>query len=435
MPRKTYELRRLMYQALFWRGSYLLSTLLLNILFVRYYGAAGSSTVYYLINLYSISLLIGSFSVEGGMGYFLANRQAEPGSLSFFSLVWTVMVSLPSLLLLKGYFHFFDSDIHASLFWLTASTYIPGQLLITFFTALFYARESPAMPNGILLTVNGALILLLGVALAIPSLMSPGVFLYFYFFGVLVQGIGIAILFRIRYGWSSNLPSVSLLTKIFRYSLVAFAANILFFLVYRVDYLFVKRYCTADDLGNYIQVSKLGQALLVIPSILASVIFPRTARVSGEGMPFHLARLTRIMVSLFVIFFLLVLFAGRPVFPLVFGNSFDKMYLPTLVILPGILSLSVLTPLSAYFGGLHRPEVNAKGAFIGLVLIVGGDFFCIPVYGIVGAAAVSSLGYFATMVYSLVEFGKTNRIRPGSMLIVGRGDWRWVKQQAGKIKR
>ena len=57
------------------------------------------------------------------------------------------------------------------------------------------------------------------------------------------------------------------------------AANIVFFLVYRVDYLFVNAspVCTAADLGNYIQVSKLGQLLLIIPQIIASVIFPRTA--------------------------------------------------------------------------------------------------------------------------------------------------------------
>ena len=61
--------------------------------------------------------------------------------------------------------------------------------------------------------------------------------------------------------------------------LTALAANVVFFLVYKVDYMFVNYspVCTAADLGNYIQVSKLGQMMLIIPQIIASVVFPRTA--------------------------------------------------------------------------------------------------------------------------------------------------------------
>jgi len=82
------------------------------------------------------------------------------------------------------------------------------------------------------------------------------------------------------------------------------------------------------------------------------------------------------------------------------------MYMPMLILLPGVLFLSVLSLLSAYFAGIHRPDVNAKGALAGLAVIVIGDALIIPRYHIAGAAAVSSAGYLVCMLYSWMEFKK-----------------------------
>lgn len=428
--------KRLLYQVLLWRGTYLFSTFLLNLLFARYYGASASSTIYYLINLYAFVLLIGSLSVESGMGFFLARQEAGAGALYTFSLLWTVIMSALCLLLLKVYFHFFDSEMGTGiLFWVTAATYIPGQLLITFFSALFYAREAAVLSNKILLIINGVMIALLLVSDIAPAAIDHVQYLYIYFLGILLQGILLAVWFRRRYARTEalSLPAFALLKKIYNYSLVAFAANIIFFLVYRMDYWFVKRFCTPEELGNYIQVSKLGQMLLVIPGILASVVFPSTALRTSEEMPLYLARMARLAVLFFILLFLFIFFTGGWLFPLLFGDSFGDMYLPTLLVLPGILFLFILAPLSAYFGGLRRPSVNAKGALAGVILMVAGDILFIPRYKIAGAAAVSSAGYFVCMLYSLLQFSKHHRISPVSMLVFKKEDWRWLRRQVGNI--
>jgi O-antigen/teichoic acid export membrane protein len=433
--------KRQLYQVLFWRGLYVLSAFGLNLLFARYYGASASSTVYYLINLYSFLLLIASLSLEMGMSYFLSNGEADAGALSSLAWFWTILLLPISLLLLQGYFYFFDSDIPPGLFWLTASTYIPGQLLITFFTALFYAKESSVIPNGILMTVNGALALLLGVAIAVPSFADPVTCLRFYFFGTLAQGVLLAIAFRVKFPPLRKMvnkeyfPGKELLKKIFRLSLAALLANILYFLVYRVDYWFVKRFCTAGELGNYIQVSKLGQLFLVIPGILSTVIFPRTARYKGEGMPERLGRIIRFAVIIFVIVFLFLLFTGRWLFPLLLGASYDRMYLPTLILLPGILFFAIATPVGAYFSGLHRPDISTKSSLAGLLIIIAGDFVFIPSYKLVGAAAVSTVGYFVCMSYALWQLGRTHRVRLSSILILTKEDWRWAKEQLRNVRQ
>jgi len=400
------SLRRTLARVVLWRGAYLLSSFLLNVFFVRYYGAAGSSAVYYLINIYSFVLLIAGCSLESGMSFYLAKGQANEGALSLLSLLWTLVFSILALSMLQGYFHFFDKDVSGSLFGMTAASFIPGQLLITFFTALFYTRDSPALPNILLLSINMLLIGLIPSAGIIHAGIGPGTYIRIYFWGTLLQGGLLALVFATRYGKTFTLPDRTVLVKILHYSLVALSANILFFLVYRVDYWFVKNYCTPEELGNYIQVSKLGQVILLMPGMLASVIFPATAMGKVQDMVIALKRLFRFTTLLFSLAFIVLLVAGPRIYTFIFGNSMDKMYQPTLWLLPGIFSLSVLALLSAYFGGIRRPDINAWSALAGLLVIVTGDMLVIPVYGITGAAAVSSLGYSVCMLYSLLKFIK-----------------------------
>jgi O-antigen/teichoic acid export membrane protein len=109
------------------------------------------------------------------------------------------------------------------------------------------------------------------------------------------------------------------------------------------------------------------------------------------------------------------------------------MYIPALILLPGILFLSILAPLSAYFAGLHRPAVNVRVALAGFFVMLAGDILFIPRYGLPAAAAVSSAAYFACVLYSLLEFGRIHRLRPVSLLIIKKEDWRWLRRQSGNI--
>ena len=121
--------------------------------------------------------------------------------------------------------------------------------------------------------------------------------------------------------------------------------------------------CTAADLGNYIQVSKLGQMMLIIPQIIASVVFPRTA--SGiDRMKINNAimMIARLFSQLFLLAFIITALFGDRIFIMLFGETFNKMQLPMLVIIPGIFSLSVLVLLSAYFSGKGKIKINLHGA-------------------------------------------------------------------------
>ena len=139
--------------------------------------------------------------------------------------------------------------------------------------------------------------------------------------------------------------------------------------------------CTAADLGNYIQVSKLGQMLLIIPQIIGSVIFPRTA--SGfdrKELNASLMIIARLFSQLYLIILVVIVFAGHWLFTWLFGETFNEMQLPFIILIPGIFCLSVVNLLSAYFAGKGKVGVNVKSALLGLFVVVVLDYFFVPVY-------------------------------------------------------
>lgn len=424
---------KLLQQSLVWRGLYFVTLLLVNIVVSRSLQADGTGWIYYLTNFFSFILLVASLSMESGYTFYAAGNIISHHKLAWFSLIWTFLISIVSAIGVLIYFKNIKS-IHTDYidnYVFYAATYIAGILLINFFMVLFYAQKNYAAPNILLSLVNIVLIIL--IVIDSKTTKSYNVVVNSYFFSILLQGILLAIAF-IYLNKSFKfiaLPNKSSFKLLLNYSLIALTSNVIFFFVYRIDYWFVKyntESCTPDDLGNYIQASKLGQMLLIIPQIFASVIFPQTA--SGELRE----NITQAIIVFFRVFFQVLLFViiivsiiGKWLFPTVFGASFNNMVMPVLLLLPGVFSLSVLCLLSAYFGGVGKVKINVVGGVYALIVVIIGNIIFIPLYGINGAAAVSSIAYTVNLLYSLNHFFKDNPMPLKLLFSFNTNDWKWVK--------
>lgn len=423
-------LKRLIYQSIVWRGMFFASTLALNILIARYYQASLSGWIYYIINFYTFILLLLSLSLESGMGYFVSKKEISANQLLNFSILWTIIAGIFVLLLFYWRRGNPSAGISHRLYLFSSLSYVCGNLLITYCSGLFYAQKNFWLPNCLLVGINVVLILVvIPGGIWFPSLLIGERYLFIYFFGFFLQGLVLALVFKLRYSpqWEGRLPSVTEFKKLFRYCLAAFAGNTIFFLLYRIDYLFVKKYCSAQDLGNYIQVSKLGQMFILLPIIFGSAIFPLTAGGQKEEVNQVLKIMSRILLIFLAACCIFLAITGKWLFPFVFGESFSRMYKPFLLLIPGILALSSLNPLTAYYAGKNRLDVNITGSVLALVVIITGDIFLIPKFGTLAAASVSSLGYMVYYIYVLRIFTREYNARIGDFYFIRGSDFKWLR--------
>ena len=398
---------KLLQQSLIWRIFYFATSLLLNIVLSRFLAAEGTGFVYYLSNFFSLILLIASCSIETGFTYFASNRLIDSNKLAGFGIIFIAIISAVLIFFFRFWFRYLEKDLRINSIQYVeyAVFFVAGVLLNNLYTALFQAKSNFFLPNFLMGIMNMLFVIILVMEKSFHYSVDEMTHSFFTF--ILLNGIVIAAVYLIKHkvGLFSALINVEKLQTLFTYSLLALTANIVFFLVYRIDFWFVKYNCSSTELGNYIQASKIGQLILVLPQIIASAMFPQTA--SGmlqDDVVASVIKLSRIIMQFFVLLFVFVLLFGNTIFIYVFGQSFDKMQLPLLLLVPGILCLSVLSLLSAFFGGKGMLQINLRGAVLGLFIVVLGNVMLLKYYSIQLAAIISTIGYFVNMFYSLQQF-------------------------------
>ncbi len=433
--------KKLLAQSITWRGLYFLSVLLVTVYVSRYMQAAGTGSLFFITIIFSFTQVALSLGMESGITYFASGNIIPRNQLTGIIAVWSIAAGALMFALLKVFFLVDDSvpDNQYLPYCIYGFCFISGMSLMNYTTVLFYTKEDYFLPNIIPSIINFLFVLFIpgkGTAQTATSIE----WVTYAFFGVyLVQGIVIYLFYvlRNRSPKTISFPPVPVLKKFIGYSVTALAANVIFFLVYRVDYLFVKAspVCDNASLGNYIQVAKLGQMLLIVPQIIASVVFPKTAGgIEREHMNKSIMVIARLLSQVFLAFFLVVLVFGQYIFVTVFGESFNQMRVPMLLLIPGIFAVSVLSLLSAYFSGKGNLKVNVTGAILALVVMVVCDWIFVPHYGIIAAAAISTLSYCVNLSWSLWQFYKDYQVSWIEFLRWRKTDYTWLFSMMDKNK-
>jgi O-antigen/teichoic acid export membrane protein len=427
------SLRKLLTQSIAWRGFYFFSILLVNIFLSRYLQAAGTGNLYFITVIFSFMQVLLSLGGESGIIYFASGNIIERNKLITIAATWSFFGGLIMMGFVYLYFLCNASADKTLLNWYCAYgfLYVCGQALANYSTAIYYTKENYFLPNFLLSIVNIIYIFIIPGKNAVHDAFNTNMIVLLYFATFLGGGLLVFISYVLQYKNEGviGFPERRHFMQLIRYSTTALGANAVFFLVYKIDYLFVNYspVCTAGDLGNYIQVSKIGQMMLTVPQIIASVVFPRTASGTDEkNLSNAIITIARLFSQIFLLMFIFVAFIGKQFFIVVFGESFNKMQLPMLIIIPGIFSLSILALLSAYFAGKGKIRVNLYAAIIGLIVMVAGDIIFVPRYGIIAAAAVSTISYMANVIYSLWNFYKDYSIHWIEFFKWKKADYNWL---------
>jgi len=288
-------------------------------------------------------------------------------------------------------------------------------LLIGLLSGLFYAKKDFVLPLLIQALANLLIIIYSGWVLVSNKPVDGITLMWIYFSSYLLAGVVLAFLFFTKYSlrFFSLLSVKKVFNSIIAYSITAFIANLVAFLVYRVDYWILEYYMpvhiSGSAMGNYIQVAKLVQLFLFAPTVLATVIFPLTAADDESANPAGIKKILLRLSIINTVLILILLIAGPWLFTFVYGNDFELMFKCFLYLIPGVLAISCVRVLASYFAGLNKVKYNLTGSLFALVLIVGLNFLLIPSMGINGAALADSAGYTAYLVFLFYQFQKTGR--------------------------
>lgn len=424
------HIQKLLAHSMLGRGFYYITVLAVTIFLSRYLQAELAGNFFYTLVILSFIQLLVSITLDSGITYYVAGHSTAHW-IKILIPVWSIIAGFAGMVLINYTYNLFHLSKIAMpfLFTLFIFLFITGQCLINFSAAWLQANQSFFIPYAVQAFSN-IFFLVISAWLIQYNKGTDQIFLT-YFASILFSGLilYLIVLFKKGYKFQKNIKHAYTLKQIFSYSFIALWANIFFFLVYRIDAWFLKQSsaCTAADLGNYLQASRLGQMLLILPQIAAAVIFPQVANKKDDKMMVKNIEIICRLLSLFFLFiFIGIAAGGNFFFPLIFGESFTTMTMPLLILLPGIYFLSVHNILAAWIGGSGQVKQNVISAGIALSIAFMAYHFTVPMYGTIAAAAVSSGAYFILMVYSFFIMKKNLNISLWNFIGFKKSDIKWL---------
>jgi O-antigen/teichoic acid export membrane protein len=212
--------------------------------------------------------------------------------------------------------------------------------------------------------------------------------------------------------WPRGLAGRALLWDVARFGMQGQLSNLIQLLNYRLDSYLILLLVNAGGVGLYSVGVSLSEGMWLIANSVSVVLLTNLTAGDEENA----SRMTPIVCRNTLLVTAAAAAAAAVVsplaVPLIFGEAFDDAIVPFLWLLPGTVALAGTKILAAYVFSRGLPLINARIAFVALVIDVIAGLALIPPFEVAGAAAASSLAYGCSLALSLVAY---RRLSGGSI--------------------
>jgi O-antigen/teichoic acid export membrane protein len=406
-------------------AGYLLA-FVLQVLIARGLGTKGRGT--YEIVLLTVSLTQAVLSLGVGVAslYYVGKRTYAFRDLLSNSQ-WIVVVSM----LLSGLFVLIAAATFGSklvdrgvpywvfLFWLPL--FLNFNLLIAFLQA---ENRFLAM-NSVILLRPVVMIALLVAGVLAGGLTTTNVFVFW----------SVSLLFSVLLALSLlglrnlHLPTIlwprwPVLKAQVKFGLQGQAGNILQLLNYRVDKYIALIFVGRDGVGIYAIAVGVTESIWFVANAVAVVLVPRLTRVHSDEAAELTPLFCRHTLFLSLLGAAAVGVASPVLLPIMFGNAFAPAVVAVWWLLPGTVALAATKVLAGYIFSQGKPLINSYITVASLIVTVVADLVLIPLFGVPGAAAASSLAYTTSLALSLAAYQRLSGRPAWSTLAINAGDLR-----------
>lgn len=266
---------------------------------------------------------------------------------------------------------------------------------------LLLARNEVRAFNQIELTISVVSILLLGMLFLLGEVTPFTVFLASVCTGLV--GTCLAIARLRRSGRLLVKPELGLFRDQFRIAYRSYLSCIFSFLVLKFDILLIQHHAGVEEVGWYVITSNYADKLLLVPSTLGLVLFPKLASIVSTRERWAY---TRSLLGVFTIAMLALTGVACAVFHPLVRHLYGPEYLPAvpafLYLSIGVVALAAHSLYMNHFAASGMPLVVIFGPLAGFVVNIVLNTILIPEIGIDGAAISSSISYGLMLLIALV---------------------------------
>ena len=186
-------------------------------------------------------------------------------------------------------------------------------------------------------------------------------------------------------------PEPNLFRQMLQYSFKFHISVVAGIVILRADLLLVNHFRGGDEAGPYAVASQIGNLLLLLPAIIATLLFPRVAA-ADDAKGHFTSRVTR-YAALIMLLASLAAVAFSFALPIIYGQQYREATTLLLILLPGLYLLGIESVMVQHFTGTGLPALVPVFWIMTLLFNITANLIFIPMFGARAAAITSSLTY------------------------------------------
>lgn len=188
---------------------------------------------------------------------------------------------------------------------------------------------------------------------------------------------------------------------------------------YRVDSFILIGLLGLAPFGIYSVGVAVGQTLFLLSRSVTTAISREIGAADLERSALVTARTIRISCTLVAACACVIFFAAPPLINALYGHAFASASAPLRALLPGIVIFASAGTFATFFTlQLGRPGVVSAINVLMIAAQAAACFVLVPRFGMVGAAAASSVTYFIGAAANTIYFCRQTGVRPADVWIV-----------------
>ncbi|MCX2899224.1 lipopolysaccharide biosynthesis protein [Pseudomonas mandelii] len=187
--------------------------------------------------------------------------------------------------------------------------------------------------------------------------------------------------------------------------------------ILRSDYLFIGALLGTTALGHYAMASAAAELLLIVPEAVTTPLMKNLLQ-QEKGIEKLTPLALRLTATVMMGACLSMALIGEWLIITLFGMAYQPAYPALLALLPGLLGLCYMSILRLDLLGKNRPGAVSLLMGFAALLSLPLNLVLIPAYGIVGAAAASSIAYLAVTLALLLLYCHLSRVPIWQTLII-----------------
>jgi O-antigen/teichoic acid export membrane protein len=211
-------------------------------------------------------------------------------------------------------------------------------------------------------------------------------------------------LWALRHVMATPAPSQpGLLRRMLGHATRVYLVSLLSFALIRLDLLLVNGLLGSHDAGQYSIAAYISEALIVVPSVVATNLLPRIATTLDSDLTAGVFR------SVAVVWGLICLGSAPAAalgIPLVFGHRYDPAVTLYLWLAPGVFCMGMLSALMAHYWVRGYPRTLITVWIVGLLVNVVGNVVLLSSAGVTAAPILSTVTYALVLVVHVAVFSR-----------------------------